>query len=416
MTKEIIKIEKLVFGGQGMGVISDGRKVFVWNALPGEKVTINISKKKRDYLEAIADKIVEPSHQRVLPKEVNYLSTSPWQIMTYDAENKYKKEIIQDVFLREKVNLPDFEFVYPNKMYEYRNKMEYSFWGDESGLHLALHRRGSSGKQVVNGCKLAVPALDVAANNLLAELQKINIRASVLKSVIARVSKTGEAVASLFVKDEFFPEIALPLKLKGLKVHYSTHKSPASVITKTLYLKGENTLKDDLLGKKFEYNSDSFFQINLPIFEQTLSVIKGFVDGQDIVDMYGGVGSIGLVVSETPVIVEVDEATAEMAKLNIQHKRAKVIHASSEKALDQIKSNKFLIVDPPRAGLHKSVVNQILRVRPKTIVYLSCNPVTQARDLKILDEEYKIKFFEGYNFFPRTPHIETLAILQCNQE
>lgn len=412
MTKEIIKIEKLVFGGQGMGVISDGRKVFVWNALPGEKVTINISKKKRDYLEAIADKIVEPSHQRVLPKEVNYLSTSPWQIMTYDAENKYKKEIIQDVFLREKVNLPDFEFVYPNKMYEYRNKMEYSFWGDESGLHLALHRRGSSGKQVVNGCKLAVPALDVAANNLLAELQKINIRASVLKSVIARVSKTGEAVASLFVKDEFFPEIALPLKLKGLKVHYSTHKSPASVITKTLYLKGENTLKDDLLGKKFEYNSDSFFQVNLPIFEQALSVIKTWVGEQSVVDMYGGVGSIGLSVSQNPVIVETDEATATMARRNAINTKAIVINTSSENALEQIITNKLLIVDPPRAGLHQKIISRVLEIRPKTLIYLSCNPATQARDIKLLEGVYNIEFFEGYNFFPRTPHIETLAILK----
>jgi 23S rRNA (uracil1939-C5)-methyltransferase len=128
--------------------------------------------------------------------------------------------------------------------------------------------------------------------------------------------------------------------------------------------------------------------------------------------MYGGVGSIGLSISDDPVIVEIDNATVAMAKHNAEKTGAEVIHASTEKALKYITNDRVLIVDPPRAGLHKDVVTKILEVKPKKLVYLSCNPATQARDIALLQEEYSIVAFEGYNFFPRTPHIETLAILQ----
>lgn len=412
MDKEIVKIKKLVFGGQGIGIVSDGRKVFVWNALPGEKVALNITSKKQDYLEAFADKIIEPSRERVLPKEDNYLSTSPWQIMSFEAENKYKKDIIQEVFQREKVDLPSFKFVHTNKMFNYRNKMEYSFWGDDSGLHLALHKRGSRGKQIVSGSKLAMQVVDEAANLVLEELKKHKIRASDLKSIVIRTNQIGDTVASLYVKSRIFVKLSLPKGLKGLSAFYSDPKSPASVSTKLLYQLGKTTLKDKLLDKSFEYKSDSFFQINLPIFKQVLSVIKKFVNKDAVIDMYGGVGSIGLSVSKNPVIVELDDATVVMAKHNAVDTNAKVVHASTEKALEYIVSNRLLIVDPPRAGLHKHVIERILKIMPKKVIYLSCNPITQARDIKLLKSKYKISFFEGYNFFPRTPHIETLTILE----
>lgn len=128
--------------------------------------------------------------------------------------------------------------------------------------------------------------------------------------------------------------------------------------------------------------------------------------------MYGGVGSIGLSVSNNPTIIELDDATAKMAIHNTKDSDAKVIQASSEKALDYIIKDKILIVDPPRAGLHKNVINRILHTKPKKVIYLSCNPATQARDIKLLESNYLVSFFEGYNFFPRTPHIETLAVME----
>src|SRR5688500_4057915 len=95
-----VVIEKLVHGGQGLGTLPDGRKVFVWGALPGERVTVQISKGKRSYAEAVVQDVLEPSPLRVEPREPNYLATSPWQIITFEAENDYKKRIVQELFVQ----------------------------------------------------------------------------------------------------------------------------------------------------------------------------------------------------------------------------------------------------------------------------------------------------------------------------
>jgi 23S rRNA (uracil1939-C5)-methyltransferase len=409
---QTITVEKLVHGGQALGVLSDGRRVFVWNALPGETVEARIVKSKKDYAEAIAETIVAGSPERVEPREANYLATSPWQIVSFDAENKYKKQIVAEIFSREHIMLDDFTFTAPDSEWHYRNKMEYSFWGDDDGLHLALHQRGSHGKQIVTGSELAMPAIDDGTNALLAELRKYEVRAGDLKSVVVRCDQQGNTVASLFTKRDEFIQLALPTELKGLRVYHSNPKSPASVPTRLLYELGDMHLHDTLLNQVFTYDVDSFFQVNVPIFETVLSLINSHVSGESVIDMYGGVGSIGLSVSANPVIVELDEATVAMAKENAAGTQATVVHASTEKALEYITQEKILIVDPPRAGLHKDVVAKILEVEPKKVIYLSCNPATQARDIDLLQEKYSITSFEGFNFFPHTPHIETLAILQ----
>ena len=412
MNSERVRIQKLVFGGQGLTELSSGKKAFVWGVLPGELVDIRIIKKRKDYVEAVAENIVEPSPERIMPSEENYLSTSPWQIMQYDAENKHKKEIISEIFGREHINLPDFKFIFIEHMFEYRNKMEFSFWGDDAGLHLALHRRGSHGKEIVNGSKLALPAVNNGAKAILSELNGYDARAGSLKTVIVRSSQSSKVASSLFVKTEDFPTLNLPDGIGGLNVWYSNPKSPASVMTKLLYSLGDDMVSDTLLGKDFVYNCDSFFQVNLPIFNEVLSTIKEYIiDGQAI-DMYGGVGSIGVSVANAPTIIEINETATSMAKLNTKNTNARVINTSSERALEYIEPENILIVDPPRAGLHGLIAKRILENPPKQIVYLSCNPSTQARDITLLKEKYDISFFEGYNFFPRTPHIETLAILQ----
>ena len=144
---EQVTIEKLVHGGQGLATLADGRKVFVWNALPGEAVNIRIIKTKRSYAEAIAEEIIEPSVDRVEPLEHNYLATSPWQMMTFEAENSCKQTIVSELFAHEKVAVPTIKpVIHDDRQWHYRSKMEYSFWGDDDGLHLALHQRGSHGK------------------------------------------------------------------------------------------------------------------------------------------------------------------------------------------------------------------------------------------------------------------------------
>jgi 23S rRNA (uracil1939-C5)-methyltransferase len=409
-----IVIEKMVHGGQGLGTLPDGRKVFVWGALPGEKVLAKILKGKKSYAEAIVEQVIEPSSVRVAPREENYLATSPWQIVTLEAENDYKHRIVEELFVQAHVPLPKFAMTTAGDPWHYRNKMEYSFWGDDGGLHLALHNRGSHNKSIVEGSELALPALDAAARAIVTELQKYSPRAGDLKTVIVRANQKGEAVASLFVKLETFRKLELPVELKGLRVYFSNPKSPASVPTELLYQVGDATLSDELLGKPFIYDADSFFQVNIPVFEQALQRIADHVTSEDILDMYAGVGSIGLSVAKKQVeLVEFDAATAGMARLNAATSDlvANVIETSSEKALESITGKTPVIFDPPRAGLHDKVVWRTLDTLPEQVVYLSCNPATQARDLAKLQEAYNLTYFEGFNFFPHTPHIETLAIL-----
>lgn len=447
-----VVIEKLVHGGQGLGTLADGRKVFVWNALPGETVRVRIIKKKRSYAEAIAEEILKASPERIDPLEGNYLATSPWQMMTFEAENRYKSAIVKELFTHEGVVIPnenlessgkkgdlstsrtragfaqdDRAVVSVGSEFHYRNKMEYSFWGDDDGLHLALHQRGSHGKQIVQGSALALPAVDDAARAALAELCRLHVRASDLKTLIVRCDQSGRAVAALFVKPSKFPRLKLPNAvkspvskdspvsvLKGLRVYHSNPRSPASVPTTLLYELGDCGLRGTLLGREFHYDVDSFFQVNLPVYERALESIRTHCE-RDPVDMYAGVGSIGLSVAEKEaILVELDSRTAAMARANACDSPvfAEVIESSAEKALEYIDGSQPVIFDPPRAGLHANVVRCCLEVRPPQIIYLSCNPATHARDIALLADSYAVTYFEVFNFFPRTPHIETLAVLR----
>lgn len=432
---EEIEITKLVHGGQGLGQLSDGRKIFVWNALPGELVGVRVGRKKRGYAEGFAEEIIKPSKDRIEPIDEAYLSTSPWQIMTWAAENRYKSEILRETFSRQKISLPEFGFIASGKagpvrfseseftsegpmknppgVFHYRGKMEYSFWGDDDGLHLALFHRASHGKQIVTGSSIARPEVDKTANKIVAILNKNGIRASQLKTVIIRTNKQGDTVAALFVKDNTFPEIKeLAETCQGISIIYSNPKSPASVITKVLRTHGNVMLSDDLLGRMLRYDVTSFFQVNLPVFEKALASIKQVVKAdKTIVDMYSGVGTIGLIAGASK-LVELDSSNIEMAQRNIGSEKTEIIHASTEQALEHITADSCVIFDPPRAGLHSKIISHILDVRPKKIVYLSCNPSTQARDIALLQTVYGIQSFEGFNFFPRTPHIESLAVLQ----
>jgi 23S rRNA (uracil1939-C5)-methyltransferase len=414
---EEVEIEKIVHGGQGLGQMPDGRKVFVWGALPGEKVLVRVIKKKRSYVEAIAEKILMPAPERVEPREPDiYLSTSPWQIVDLETENKYKQQIVNELFTQAHVSLPQFDVKTVGPSWNYRNKMEYSFWGDENGLHLALHRRGSHHKVKLTNSVLAMPAVDQAAQDVCAELQKMDIRAGDLKTIIVRCNQKGQAVASLFVKSQRFPQLVLPQSLQGIRVYHSNPQSPASVPTKLLYEKGGGHISDVLAGKKFLYDAQSFFQVNLPIFEEALKDVRDVLkNDQQVVDMYAGVGSIGLSVAQKQVdLVELDASAAAMARTNAAESglQTEIIEASTEKSLDYIKSDLPVIFDPPRAGLHAKVTARTLEAMPPQIIYLSCNPSTQARDLAVLQEKYKITDFKAYNFFPHTPHIETLAVLE----
>jgi len=422
---ETVRLEKIVGGGQVLGQLADGRKVFVWGGLPGELVTVQITKKKSKYAEGIVTEVLEPSSERVEVSEPeSYLSTSPWQIMSFDAEQRYKAQSIQEAFELHHVTLPgETEVFTDGRMFGYRNKIEFSWWwsNETNQLDLAFFRRGSHGKIPVSGSKLARDEINAAAVRTRDLLRSNGIEARSLKTLLIRTSQQGSIVAQLYVKDEdfapFTQEELEQLGLSGFELIYSNPKSPASVITKRLQQWGNVVLSDTILGVPFSYAAEGFFQINLPVYERALKDMREWVEAEKpTVDLYSGVGTIGLTIGGKHVtLVEVNEHAVREMRQNIaalgREGEAAAVLAASEQALDYISGEACIIVDPPRAGLHEDVVERLLKEAPQRIIYLSCNPVTQARDVARLLQKYDILAHKGYNFFPRTPHIEHLVVL-----
>ncbi len=414
-----VRITGLVHGGRAIGLLPSGKKVFVWNALPGEKVGVRLISEHRTFDEAIAEKVIESSIDRELPQEDNYLDTSPWQIMNFEAENRYKKDITQELLSRQKVNLPMIQGVtHDERKWHYRNKMQYRFMAVNNRLHLALYERASHSLCVVEGSMLAMPAVDRAANSLCTLLNRSKVNKSDLKSIIVRSSLDNKVAASLYVGSKKFPRLELPKEIEGLRVYYNQTSNTSISSSHQLYLIGDCTLEDKLINQNIMYDVDTFFQINLPVFETALKRIKLYCQGSELIDMYAGVGTIGLSVASSDVdLIEINPKMAILARLNAERLKikARVFQASSEEAIDKIAKSKSIIFDPPREGLSNKIITKILTVIPPKIVYLSCNPATQARDLSLLQQAYKITYFEVFNFFPRTPHIETLAVLVANK-
>lgn len=423
-------MEKIVGGGQAIGTLDDGRKAFVWGGLPKELVTIRVTKKKSHFVEGIVTEIIEESPERITPKDKNsYLSTSPWQIMPMSSEQSHKASLIEEAFLLHNITLPEKIEVFSDGVeFNYRNKVEFSWFGDKTDddeketLDLAFFKRGGKGKVVVDGTSLAHPSINKLAIEIRDLLREKPIVARQLKTLLIRSDQQGNAVWQLYVKDKIENLIsddeAKLLSAAGGEIIYSNPKSPASRITERLNKFGDTTLSDTILGVAFNYACEGFFQVNIPVYEKALSDMKAWINCNEklpILDLYSGVGTIGLTIGGDDVtLVEINEhAVAEMqrniAKLN--RPNAKAILAPSEKSLEYITGEQIVIVDPPRAGLHADVTNRLLETEPPRIIYLSCNPVTQARDVSLLQEKYEIVHHQGYNFFPRTPHIEHLVIL-----
>jgi len=424
---ETLRLEKIVGGGQALGQLASGKKALIWGGLPGELVTIQVTKKKSSYIEGIVTEVIESSSQRVAPQDpASFLSTSPWQIMKFDAEQHYKAALIEEAFELHDIVLPQpIEIFSDNREYEYRNKVEFSWWwsNETEQLDLAFFRRGTHGKIPVDGTSLATPAINESARRLRDILRARGTQARDLKTVIVRSSREGQIAMQLYVKEEDFELLGddelRQLDVAGFELIYSNPKSPASVITKRLQQHGDIALRDEILDVPFTYATEGFFQINLPVYEQALRDMKEWVElDKPTIDLYSGVGSIGLTIGgENVTLIESNEhAVGEMERnITALGRSAKPVLAPSEKALDYISGDACVIVDPPRAGLHEDVIHRLLETAPQRIIYLSCNPVTQARDTARLAEKYGIRAHKGYNFFPRTPHIEHLVILDLRE-
>jgi len=417
-----VKIEKLVFGGQALGFY-EGKPVFVWNALPGEEVEVELTKKKKDFLEGIAINILKSSPQRLVPKEEHFLSCSPWQILDWESENEWKKKVVLETYRRIGKFSEDLKLdIYTdNVQYGYRNKMEYSLWEEEGQVKLSFYKRGGRHVYQIDNCVLAQLELNVVANNLVTWVNENKLPGRSLKTLILRSNQKGEVIAGIFIKDHLeiknYPQ--LKGNLKGIQIYFSNPKSPASVPTELIYQDGENYLEEEIEGVKYKSGLFSFFQVNASVFVEALKDIKSNIKkDSEVIDYYSGVGAIGLYLADKCKKVEMVESNDEavrFAKDNIKLNKFKNVTADlkpSEEMIDLIDSNKTIIFDPPRAGLHQKIIDKVLEVSPEKIIYMSCNISTQARDVGMLLGNYKIIFSRLYNFFPRTPHVEGILVLE----
>ena len=284
----MIRVEKMIPGGQSLGTASDGKKIFFWNALPGEIVEeYEVTKNKSRYQEAIATKISNPSKFRVEPKDECYLSTSPWQIIDYNYELQLKQELVTEIFREHHINIDTPEIFTDNKDYYYRNKMEYAlYWDhDTSKIYLAFHQRGSHRKTPIAKSSIERPEIFTKAQQVVDELNSNHDEARRYQSLLLRCNQKGEVSGGL----------------------YENHK-PHPVFP---------FLTDTIMGHEYSYSPNGFFQINLPVYEMALQEIKQHITTDEVLDLYSGVGTIGLSVAcdKTLTLVECDKyAYSELRK------------------------------------------------------------------------------------------------------
>ena len=403
----MIQVEKIIPGGQALGIYNDGRKIFFWNALPGELVTeYNITKQKSHYLEAIATKIENPSPHRVTPRDDCFLSTSPWQIVDYNYELKLKQELVVELFREHQIPIITPEIFTDHHDYYYRNKMEYALYWDNNTnkISLAFHARGSHRKIPITKSSIERPEIFQRATEMVDDLNAHHAEARRYQSLLLRCDQAGEVSGGLYENHQPHPVFA--------------------------------SLTDDILGHTYSYSPNGFFQINLPVYEMALKEIKQHIATDNVLDLYAGVGTIGLSVAPDRhlTLVEVDsfafhEMTRNIAKMirfepvrdngrerggarSESLSNIAPILDKSENVLKYSEPNQTVILDPPRAGCDKTLIDKLNEIKPTTIIYLSCNPATQARDIKFLLNHYQIQTIKTFNFFPHTPHIENLVILQ----
>ena len=382
----MIRVDKIIPGGMGLGTDYDGRKLFFWNVLPGELVIeYEITKQKSHYSEAIATKIENPSPHRVTPHDPCFLSTSPWQIMNYEYELQQKQALVVEIFREHGIDIEIPEIFTDHREYHYRNKMEYAlYWNHTTNqIDLAFHQRGSHRKIPIKKSSIERSELFVCAQEIIADLNARGEQARKYQSLLLRCNKQGQVSGGLYENHKPHPEF--------------------------------KPLTDVILGHEYSYSPNGFFQINLPVYEFALQEIKKHITTKEVLDLYAGVGTIGLSVARDQhlTLVEVDKAAFKEMTENCKRINGTFspILSKSEEVLDYINPEQTVILDPPRAGCDTKLIEKLLETRPPKIIYLSCNPATQARDVKLLLSKYQIDTVKTFNFFPHTPHIENLVVL-----
>ena len=445
----------------------DGKVIFVENTVPGDVADVQLIKSKKDWAEGFPLEIKKFSADRVKPfcQHFGVCGGCQWQMLPYEKQLEFKQQQVYDVLTRiGKVELPEMPpIIGATETRFYRNKLEYSFSAkkyiaDSEFKELrktdaditAIAQQNVAGfyakgvfDKVVNieKCHLQVEPTNALRNSIAEFARQNNFpfydfrqHAGWMRNMMVRITTTGEIMVNLIIaqKDEqkmqllfdfilqHFPEITTLLYTINEKRNDSIYDLIPEVV------KGEGFITEQLENFKFKISPKSFFQTNTKQAEKLYAVTRNFAEltGSEIVyDLYCGTGSIGIFVSPLArkvIGVEVIEDAIKDAKENAALNKIEntsfytgdVIKVCNDAFFETNGKPDVIIVDPPRAGLHADLSEKLLQLQAPVIVYVSCNPATQARDLNILSEKYTIEKVQPVDMFPHTLHIENVAQLK----
>ena len=456
-----LEIESLAFGGMGVAHLNE-MVTFVKNAIPGQTVTARITKKRSSFLEAQSLEVLSESPHFVPVKCEHFTDCGgcTFQNLDYSHQIAAKQTQVQDVFQRigRFQDIPCEPILGCKDIFHYRNKMEFTFSGSEyvpevrkddeaSDFVVGLHAPGRWDKILnINECHIQQPiANDIlkSIKELTKELEPYNIRehSGFLRNVIIRVAaNTGEIMVNLVTSREesdLLSPISYTLKsqfptITSIVNNITTRKAGVSLGEHQIVLHGNEYMLEKLEDYEFMISADSFFQTNTKQAEKLYQIVleEANLTGEEIVyDLFCGTGSISLFISKYAKMVygfELAMSAVQDAMQNAAHNGVKNAWFFPGDLKDVFRENKevkslenpdVLIVDPPRAGLHPDTIPDILNKSPERIVYVSCNPTTQARDAaELCKEKYELVKLRPVDMFPHTPHVENVAVLIRKQK
>jgi 23S rRNA (uracil1939-C5)-methyltransferase len=450
-----LEIEDLAFGGAAIAKV-DGMVVFVENALPGDRVAATVYRRKRQYAEARAVRILRPSAARVAPRceHVPICGGCRIQDLDYREQLRHKERQVEAALAHLGGLRTVARPVIPAPaLFHYRNKMEYSFGRDASGmLILGLHRRGFFDRSFdLARCHIATPISSeiVAETRAWAReesLEPYDTRrhSGLLRYLMVREGvRTGQVMVNLVAKDPHpafdgfaermrsrFPAVASVL------LNLTRRKAQIAAGEEERVLAGRDRIEERLGGLVFEISSASFFQTNTEQAERLLeTALEGLAltGGERVLDLYSGTGTFTLPIAlRAAEVLGIESAPAAVADAERNAARNGITNAGflCQEAVEALRALSgggarpgpqgapaprpfdAALVDPPRAGLHPEVVRRLIEIGAPRLVYVSCNPSTLGRDLGLLCESrYRLEWVRPVDMFPHTPHIECVAAL-----
>jgi 23S rRNA (uracil1939-C5)-methyltransferase len=470
-----LTIEKIAAGGHGLAEV-EGLPVFVHGAIPGQKVNVVITKKKEKFAEAKIVKILQKAVHEIAPKCKHFWDCGGcvWQHLPYEKQIVYKEEIVKETLEHvtpideaERKKLPGrvLSIIPSPEIFNYRNKLELSFGygtmrheekesttGKKKRIYfdenpsIGFHQPGEwSTILPIDECHLYDEQITSLLSNVKDFMKETNLpvynpktHKGVMRSLLLRRGiNTGEQMVCFIVQArkrqleplfQHFQRFGQHPSITSLLVveHFGMNDKPQNPHIHVL--KGNQSIKERLFDMEFELSPFSFFQTNTHAAEKLYQAIADIADlsgRETILDCYCGLGSIGQYLSrfcDKVVGVESSESAIEDAlKSAGKNKVANIsfYKGAAERVLTKqlAPGGKYkfdcIIVDPPRAGLHKKVTESILGHKPEKIVYVSCNTSTFARDLgEFLKGGYELRLVQPIDLFPHTAHVETVALLQ----